>query len=79
MRIKGNGIANNVMALDDGDIFKYGGYYYIAGERNYQNCTRECYNLSQNYVINMKFDPVVEYWHGYDSILTLCDKLRISK
>lgn len=74
MRIKGNGKANNLMGLNDGDIFKLYGSYYIAGEKNYMDNTRECYNLSQNYVVRLKHDPFVEYWHGDETILTLCDK-----
>ena len=74
MRIKGNGKANNLMELYDGDIFKLYDIYYIAGEKNYVNCTRECYNLSRNYVVNLKHNPVVEYWSGDEAILTLCDK-----
>lgn len=63
-----------VMALDEGDIFKYMDDYYIAGEINMPDNCRECFNLSQNYTLKMRFNPAVEYWCGDDVILTLNDK-----
>ena len=34
--------------LNDGNLFFYESNYYIAGDVNYYNHTRECYNLSLN-------------------------------
>lgn len=34
--------------LNDGNLFFYESHYYIAGEVDYLNHKRECYNLSLN-------------------------------
>ena len=65
---------NVVMALDEGDIFKYMDDYYVAGEINMLDNCRECFNLSKNIAFKMHYNPAVEYWHGDDVILTLNDK-----
>ena len=67
---------NVVMALDEGDIFKYMDDYYVAGELNIPDNCRECFNLSKNYTFKMRFNPAVEYWHGDDVILKLCDEVE---
>lgn len=66
-----------VMGLCKGDVFKYNDDYYVAGEFIAQENCRECYNLSQNHVLKMRFNPVVEYWRGDEAILTLCDKSEV--
>lgn len=66
--------ANTIMELESGDIFKYCGDYCIAGDIIAIDNYRECFNLNKNCVIKIKFNPVVEYWHGDEVELKLYER-----
>lgn len=63
-----------VMSLDEGDIFKLDDSYFIAGDRNYVDCIRVCFNINTNNVVKIHHNPVVEYWHSANVKLLLSDK-----
>lgn len=67
---------SDIMSLDNGDVFKFGDCYFIAGEINMPDNCRECFNLTSGYVCKLRHNPVVEYWHGDDAILKLCDEVE---
>lgn len=67
---------STVMALDNGDVFKYGDCYYIAGEINMPDNCRECYNLTSSYVCRLRRNPAVEYWHSDEATLRLCEEVK---
>lgn len=70
---RNNRKVNYVMALEKGDVFLYDSSYYVVGEFNIKDDCRDCYNLSKNYVLKMRYNPVVEYWHSDEIILKLSD------
>lgn len=64
---------SGVMNLEDGDIFTYAGNYYIASNINFVDNYRECFNLTHNCISKVSHNPIVEYWHGDNVTLNLCD------
>ena len=66
--------ANCLLELESGDIFKYGDDYYIAGDFIAIDNYRECFNLNKNCVTKIRFNPMVEYWHGDEVELKLYER-----
>lgn len=65
MKITNNSvILKNLFEIEEGDIFLHGGHYYIAGEINFIDHKRDCYDLSINMIRTFMQNLIVYSWCG---------------